>query len=150
MPENTLPKTPKIFIIEDDLNNHPLFQKAFADVGFSVTIRKTADGNFIDEIAQIKPDIISMDIMIWKEGGETERDGLEATRLLKLDPRTKDIPVIILTNFSSREKIECAKEYGAADFISLQAHRITEIPPLYLRCLTNPAAYEPSNPLMRT
>lgn len=142
-------KQPKIFIVEDDRNNHPLFEKAFGDAGFLVTIRRTADGDFIDDIVKANPDIISMDIMIGKSGADVERDGLEAGRLLKADERTADIPIMILTNFFVQEKVEQAKAFGAVDFINLQGHSIAKIPEIFKRYLDNPRGFTPTHPLLR-
>ena len=142
-------RRPQILIIEDDLNNHPLFQEVFGAVGFDVTIRQTADGDFVNDVITAAPDIISMDIMIGKDGTAVEREGLEAAKLLKSDERTKNIPIMMLTNFSEEHKVIRAKEIGAADFISLQGHTIREIPLIFLRYLENPMAYTPTNPHFR-
>jgi CheY-like chemotaxis protein len=76
-------------------------------------------------------------------------DGLEALALLKSDPRTKDIPVMMLTNFTSPEKLQKAIALGAVDYISLQSQSIQKIPMIYRNYLENPEGYEPFHPAMR-
>lgn len=142
-------KQPHIFMVEDDRNNHLLFQTAFGAAGFSITLRRSADGDFVNEVAKAAPDIISMDIMIGVSGATVERDGLEAAELLKADERTRNIPILFLTNFFEPSKIQRAKELGAVDFISLQAHSITHVPEIFKQYLLNPEGFIPTNPRMR-
>ena len=101
---------PKILIVEDDLNMHPLYTKAFEESGFEVVIFQTADGFFPEDVYNQKPDIISMDLMIGKEGEETERDGFDAIEVLKSDSRTYEIPIIVLSNFYEENRVRRAKE----------------------------------------
>lgn len=134
---------PRILIIEDDPNNHPLYRQAFEAIGFEVILLSTADGSFIDEVLKINPDIISMDIRIG------DRDGLEASKLLKQDERTKHLPIMILTNFTDREKLTLAKEIGVCDYISLQAHAMSEIPHIFRRYLDDPEHFIASHPFLQ-
>ena len=140
---------PKILMVEDNKSNHPLFQKAFEDAGFAVTILQNADGPFIEQVKQVNPDIVSLDIMIGKSGADLERGGLDALALIRGDQETKSIPVMMLTNFFEEKKVERAKELGAVDFINLQGHAITAIPKIFLNHLHDPKNYIPSHPDMR-
>ncbi|MDA8597158.1 response regulator [Candidatus Pacebacteria bacterium] len=137
-------KDPSILIVEDELHNHDLYQKAFSEAGFTVTIRPSADGDFIEEVAALSPDIISMDLMI---GGPVSRDGFAAITLLKADSRTKRIPVFVLTNFFQEDKVQTAKDLGATDYINVQGQPLPKIAALYKQYLDNPKRYQPSNPL---
>ena len=136
-------------MVEDTENNHPLFREAFGTAGFEVLISQTAEPGFEEVVGNLKPDIISMDLMIGKEGEVIERDGLKALEALKADERTKDIPVIVMTNFFEDSKIEKAKSLGAVDFISLQAHNIKTIPQIFLSYLENPKKYFAIHPTFR-
>lgn len=140
----------KIFMVEDELNNHQLYRDIFGTSGFEVVIRKSADGNFVNEVADYQPDIISMDLMIGKEDKVPERDGFEAIALLKTDPRTKAIPVIVLSNFFQDEKVQRAKELGAVDFLNIQGQTVSKIPEHYTRCVADPQNYRSSHPAFRT
>jgi len=133
-------------MVEDNPNNHPLYRESFGAAGFEVFISDTAEADFVEAVAQMNPDIISMDIMIGKENQVIERDGLNAIELLKADERTKDIPVIVLTNFFEEGKVTKAKELGAVDFINLQAHDIKKIPDHFLLYLSNRKNYIPIHP----
>jgi CheY-like chemotaxis protein len=50
--------------------------------------------------------------------GLPKMDGLSATRALKQDPQTKDIPVIALTAFAMKGDEEKALDAGCAGYIS--------------------------------
>jgi CheY-like chemotaxis protein len=140
---------PKILMVEDNVSNYQLFTTAFEAAGFSVTICPYVDTTFVDDVAGIQPDIISMDIMIPGVGIELPYEGLSAIGLLKADARTRDIPVIVLTTFFEETKVERAKQEGAVDFINLQGQSITTIPKIFKRYLKDPKHYLPNHPLFR-
>jgi len=142
-------RTPKILIVEDDVNNHQLYRDAFEQSGFEVVLFENADGFFPERVNEIKPDIISMDLMMGKEGAATERDGFEAIEKLKSDLRTHEIPIIVLTNFFDEAKVRRAKELGAIDFISVAGQSLKKIPEHYLSYLKKPMHYTPSHPIFR-
>ena len=58
------------------------------------------------------PNLILMDVKM------PGIDGLEAIRLLKADPKTRDIPVISLTAFAAESDTKRCFEAGAADYLS--------------------------------
>ena len=140
---------PKILIIEDDTNNHLLYHDAFERSGFEVTILEHADGPFTETVSSIAPDIISMDIMIGKDGVAMERDGFSAIEKLKSDSRTNTIPIIVLTNFSEESKVKRAKELGAVDFITVAGQSIKSIPEHFMRYLKEGKKYKPSHAIFR-
>ena len=145
----TMKGSPKILIVEDNKNNHLLYREAFEEAGFEVEILSSADGFFTDVVNDIAPDIISMDLMIGKNGTEAERDGFAAIQLLKSDTRTQHIPIIVLTSFFEENKVRQAKELGAVDFITVTGQSIQKIPGHYLRYLEDHENYKPSHPIFR-
>ncbi len=140
---------PKILIIEDNASNHPLFSDVFETEGFKVTIIPFIDENFIEDVVRIHPDIISLDIMIATTRIELPNDGLSLLTLLKKDERTRNIPVMILTNFFEGGKVALAKAEGAVDFINLQGQSVTAIPKIFMRYLEDPKEYIPVHPVFR-
>ena len=58
------------------------------------------------------PDLILMDIMMPK------MDGLEATRIIKADNKTKHIPVIALTSYAMKGDREKTIEAGCDGYIA--------------------------------
>ena len=142
-------KLPKIFIVEDDTNNHLLYRKKFEDVGFEVFIVENADDNFVETVLAFAPDIISMDLVIGKNGMAAEHDGFSAIELLKSDERTKDIPIMVASSYILEEKIVHARDLGACDYFNLQGHTFSEIAGYFRAYVDAPDEYKPSHPLFR-
>ncbi|MEK7639345.1 MAG: response regulator [Patescibacteria group bacterium] len=140
---------PKILIVEDNESNHPLFRESFEQAGFDVIISQNADGEFAEDVAALKPDIISMDIMIGKLGVAIQRDGLQTIQLLKSRKETKHIPIIVMSSLYEEGKVRQAKALGAADFVNLQGHAITRVPDIFKKYLTHPDQYHPTHPIFR-
>lgn len=140
---------PKLLVIEDNVHNHKLYRDAFERAGFEVTIFQNADGEFVDDVVSLAPDIISMDIMIGLQGRPAERDGFDAIQALKSDLRTALIPIFVLTSFSAEEKVKRAKELGAVDFISTPSQTFTKIPDYFVRYLNDPEGHTPVHPYFR-
>ena len=65
----------------------------------------------IDLVRAEKPDLTLMDIMM-----PGDMDGLEATRILKNDPETKECPIVMLTAKGQKSDIEKGLEAGAEDY----------------------------------
>lgn len=140
---------PKLLVVEDNEHNHKLYRDTFEKAGFEVTIFQNADGEFVDDVAALEPDIISMDIMIGLHGKPAQRDGFAAIEVLKTDLRTALIPIFVLTSFSNEEKVKRAKEHGAIDFISTPSQSFAKIPDYFLHYLENPEEYIPVHPSFR-
>lgn len=62
-----------------------------------------------------KPDIILLDIILPK------MSGFDVLKDLKVDPQTKDIPVVLLTNLGQRDDVQKGLDLGAADYL-IKAH----------------------------
>ena len=140
----------RILIIEDNESNHDLFRIAFEAKGFEVVISQNGDGDIVSDIAGIKPDIISMDLMLGKPNVDLARDGFDTLALLKSDERTASIPVFILTSFFTPDKVQRSKDLGATDFISLPGHAMGTIPDFFLQYLKNPKKYHPVSPVFHS
>lgn len=100
----------KVLILEDDLNLYTLYSTEF-DLSGHTTVRNSTGEGMVEQTTAEKPDIILLDIMLPK------KDGLTVLGELKANPTTKDIPVIMLTNFGNEENVKKAIDGGAEDFI---------------------------------
>ena len=100
----------KILIVDDRSEVRELVEVTLRSGDYRVF--KAESGETAVEIARAeKPDIIIMDIMM--PGGI---DGLEATRILKNDPETKDATIIMLTAKGQEADINKGLEAGADDY----------------------------------
>ena len=99
-----------ILIIEDDEFFRELLSKNIVSGGFGIL--GAIDGQKgIDKAKESKPDLILLDLLL------PSMDGFEVLAALKKDPETSSIPVIILSNLSSKEEIEKGLKLGASDFL---------------------------------
>jgi CheY-like chemotaxis protein len=100
----------KIVLVEDDEIMARMYRKVFSLGGFEIVI--ASDGKEgLKQIKQILPDLAILDVMMPK------MNGLEVLNKLKLDRKTKNIQVIMLTNLSIPEEIRLALESGAARYL---------------------------------
>lgn len=99
----------KILLVEDSFANRDMLTRRLQRRGF--TVCSAADGaTGVAMSVSEKPDVILMDVALG------EMDGWQATRLIKADVRTSDIPIIALTAHALESDREKSVEVGCADF----------------------------------
>jgi DNA-binding response OmpR family regulator len=105
----------KILLIEDDPFLLSMYTTKFELDNFQVFTAE--DGEKGLEVAQKGeiPDIILLDILMPK------MNGFEVLENLKASERTKNIPVILLTNLNQKDEIERGLALGANDYL-IKAH----------------------------
>jgi len=102
--------TKKILLIEDDKDQIFLYQTKFELEGYTfVAAENGADGLLMAE--KEKPNIILIDLLMAGMGG------IEVLEKLKQNPKTKEIPAVIVTNLDKQDLAKKAMELGALDFI---------------------------------
>jgi len=100
-----------ILYVEDNEYNRKIVRQLFS--GSSYRLMEAQDGEDGVAAAQKElPDLILMDVQLPK------MSGLDATRALKADARTKHIPVIIITSFALSGDREKAAEAGATNYLA--------------------------------
>jgi CheY-like chemotaxis protein len=101
----------RVLLIEDNELNRDMLSRRLQRKGYEVA--QAVDGQQGLEAARAeKPDLILMDMSL------PGLDGWEATRLLKADPETRDIPVIALTAHAMAGDREKALDAGCDDYDS--------------------------------
>ena len=98
-----------ILIIEDNPVNSILLSKLLMKRGYLVSCASSAEEGINAAISDM-PELILMDV------GLPGMDGLEATRVLKFDPKTRNIPIIAVTAHAMREDSEAAFAAGCDDY----------------------------------
>jgi len=102
----------KILIVDDQAEVGRLVEMTLKVGDYQVLQAKS--GKEAIEIGKTeKPDLIIMDIMM-----PGDIDGLEATRVLKNDPETKDSKIIMLTAKGQETDREKGFEAGADDYFA--------------------------------
>lgn len=100
--------TSTVLLIEDDVFISDLYKRILLQSGINVlTALNGADGI---NLAQQKPDLILLDIMMPK------MHGIDVLKSLKADPVTKDIPIILLTNLGNERIIKQAFDMGVQGY----------------------------------
>ena len=95
----------RILLVEDNPVNRRLAQFLLRSKGYEVWEATTAPEAFA-VLKERRPDLILMDIQL------PEVDGLTATRRLKADPATQDIPVVAVTSYAMKGDETRALEAG--------------------------------------
>ena len=113
-------KKSKILLIEDDAFMSDLLTTALARVGFDVSNVKTgAEG--VRLFGEWHPDLILLDLIL------PRIDGFEVLSLLKANPKTISIPVIVLTNLEGSADVERALALGATTYLVKTNYRLEEV-----------------------
>lgn len=99
----------KILLVEDNEMNRDMLGRRLQRNGFTVCF--AVDGpSGVSLASQEMPDLILMDVALG------EMDGWEATRLIKGNPKTAQIPIIALTAHALASDRETSVTVGCAEF----------------------------------
>jgi two-component system, OmpR family, phosphate regulon response regulator PhoB len=101
----------KIFLVEDDADIAEVLRYNLQREGFDVETFDRGD-TALAGIRRRPPDLLLLDLML------PGLDGLEMCRLLKRDPRTAAIPLVMLTARGEETDRIVGLELGADDYIS--------------------------------
>lgn len=105
----------KILFFEDDRLLRNMYETKFSLEGFLVAGYDSPTKDPVSIILKEKPDIIISGVIM------PLMDGFGAARIYKADPRTKDIPLIFLTNLGMEENVKEANALGAVYYM-VKAH----------------------------
>jgi putative two-component system response regulator len=101
----------RILIADDIEANRHILAQFLEDMGYSVI--QSQDGReALNLVMQERPDIVILDIAM------PEMDGIEVCRVIKSNPLTKIIPVVIITALGDDEHHLKALDAGADDFLT--------------------------------
>ena len=102
---------PLVLIVEDDVNINQMLQEIFSLEGFGV--EAAFDGE--EALAKVRaklPSAILLDI------GLPKKTGWEVIEVLKGDPKTRGIPVVLHSALNQQEDIERGLLLGAAKYLT--------------------------------
>lgn len=112
--------TKTVLIVEDDLVNARVFSKILTKRG-GLAVKHTEDVEEVIAIARRgEVDVILMDVSLSRSMYQGQSmDGIKITRLLKADPQTTHLPVILVTAHAMQGDREVfLSESGADGYIS--------------------------------
>ncbi|NQT01566.1 MAG: response regulator [Planctomycetes bacterium] len=110
-------KTPTVLVVDDNQQNLELLQVYLEDVDCQ-SISACDGTEALEIIAKEPPDLILLDVMMPK------MSGFEVCRRIKNDPKTSDIPVIMVTALNEFGDIERAIDSGTDDFLSKPVNKL--------------------------
>ncbi|MFH1706273.1 MAG: response regulator, partial [Patescibacteria group bacterium] len=100
----------KILVVEDEKRLAEVLVDRLKEEGFLVAV--AYDGQeALDKISKEKPDLILLDLVM------PVLDGIGVLEELQSSLETKDIPVIVLTNLLSNEKVAQVLEAGGTHYL---------------------------------
>ena len=105
------PSVPMILVVDDTLDARELYAEYLRIAGLRAEVAE--DGyDAVAKATALRPSVIIMDLAM------PRMDGWEATRRLKQDPLTRDIPIIALTGHVIERSRERAIEAGADGYLT--------------------------------
>ena len=114
-------KKAKIVIIEDDRFLIKLYSNKLRKEGFEVSEAISAEEG-LNKIMLEKPDLVLLDLVL------PRKSGFEILSEIKMNPETKDIPVIILTNLGQEPDIKRGLALGAEAYLIKTDFSVNQLP----------------------
>ena len=102
---------PSVLVVDDNQQNLELLLAYLEDVDCK-TLAASDGAEALEVVKTSSPDLILLDVMMPK------MSGFEVCRRIKNDPKTTDIPVIMVTALNELGDIERAIDSGTDDFLS--------------------------------
>ena len=110
-------KTPIVLVVDDNQQNLELLQAYLEDMDCQTV--PASDGlQAMEIVADNPPDLILLDVMMPK------MSGFEVCKRIKNDPKTSDIPIIMVTALNEFGDIEHGIDSGTDDFISKPVNKL--------------------------
>ena len=102
---------PRILIVEDEKDILELVKYNLEKEGYYVSTAPSAE-DALNILEKESVQLILLDLML------PGVDGLEACRIIKQDPKTKNIPIIMLTAKSEESDVVVGLQLGADDYVT--------------------------------
>ncbi len=100
----------RILIVDDDQGLTQLLRLIFESKGFGVTIAHNGE-QALEALARELPEAVILDIMM------PGINGLQVCRQVRSDPRTTDVPIVVLTAKADPQTRQDALDAGATEYL---------------------------------
>ena len=101
----------RILVVEDEEDGRKILRDLLTPAGFEMIEAKDGE-KAVTAALHEKPDLILMDIQL------PEIDGYEATRRIKGDPATTNIPIIAVTSYALSGDEAKTRAAGCDDYVA--------------------------------
>ena len=106
-----------ILVVDDNAQNVELMQAYLETI--NCTVHVAVDGvDALEKVPKVNPDLILLDIMM------PRMSGFEVCRRLKADPKTREIPILMVTALNELGDIERGVECGTDDFLTKPINKL--------------------------
>ena len=100
------PRAPLVLVVDDYSDTRDMYAEYLDYAGYRA--ETASDGrDAVRRALRAHPSVIVMDLAM------PVLDGWEATRILRADPRTRDIPIVVLTGHAVTAQKQRARDCGA-------------------------------------
>lgn len=99
-----------VLIVEDEQSMQRALKNKLEHAGYAVSAANDGE-KAIDALRSTRPDLVLLDLIMPK------LDGISVLRQMKADDALRAVPVVILTNLSSGDKVAEAMQLGTFDFL---------------------------------
>lgn len=100
----------RVLLVEDDVALAQMYRAKLEEDGYTVQV--AGDGEeALAALASDLPDLVFLDIRLPK------MDGLTFLERLRASDRSKNVPVVILSNYSEHELVSRGLQLGALDYL---------------------------------
>jgi len=112
----------KILYVEDQKDVQRAIYQLLSVLGYEVECADDGQEG-VDKALSWLPDVILMDIRM------PVLDGVEATRLIRQNPTTANIPVIVLSAFTDQKTRTACEQVGVNGFVTkpVSMHKLTRL-----------------------
>jgi twitching motility two-component system response regulator PilH len=100
----------KVLVVDDNASDRANLEKIVSGAGYNVVFA-TGGKEAIEKAKSEKPDLIFMDVVM------PDIDGFAATRAIKADAATKNIPVVFVTSKNQKADKVWAEMQGGKDLV---------------------------------
>jgi CheY-like chemotaxis protein len=90
-------RKPRILVVDDEENIRELLTQEFTEADYQVSVAVNGR-DAIEKVRRERPDLVVLDVMM------PEMNGFDVAAVLKNDPQTHDIPIVILSIVQDRER----------------------------------------------
>lgn len=111
----------KVLLIEDDKFLIKLYSDKLIREGFDVSMAVSGEEG-LGKVTALKPDLVLLDVIL------PQKNGFDILSEIKLNPDTKHIPVVMLTNLGQDSDIKTGLDLGASDYLVKTDFSITKLP----------------------
>lgn len=99
-----------VLVVDDDAVSRHVLAQALGGAGLATAV-VTSGADALARLKHTLPSLVLLDLVM------PPPDGFEVLRAIRSDPRTADVPVVVLTALDSDDDVARAFEMGADDFV---------------------------------